>query len=165
MRSERGMLREAYFSPPMDAHEGVPAARYEAPIGWVLAFHAGVLVWAVSCGIVLGIRLGSSWNPGVLQIAMVAFVLGYTPYFSAGVAYRAEVLPGGALRLVSLRRTLTVSPREIAAVEGPAFGAGFVRFRLTREKAYLLGSKAHPGIQEVISALVAENPDLKRKGV
>ncbi len=165
MRSERGILREAYFFRTTEAHEGRPAARYETPIGWVLAFHAGVLVWAVSCGIVLGIRLGSSWNPGALQFAMVVFVLGYTPYFSAGVAYRAEVLPGGALRLVSLRRTLTVSPREIAAVEGPPLVVGFVRFRLTREKAYLLGSKDHPGIQAVISALVAENPDLKRKGV
>ncbi|NOY43986.1 MAG: hypothetical protein GXP50_00820 [Deltaproteobacteria bacterium] len=124
-----------------------------------------MILWAVSCGVVLGMRFGASWNPGPLQVAMVAFVLGYTAYFSAGVAHRAEVLPGGVLRLVSVRRTLTVPAREIDAVEGPPLRVGFLRFRLPREKVYLLCSKKHPGIQGLVSALAEENPDLKRKRV
>lgn len=94
---------------------------------------------------------------------MVAFVLGYTVYFSAGISHRATVRQDGSLELESWRRTVRVAATGVTAVEGPTLPVGFVRFRLEREKVYLLCRPGDAALRAVVAALAAANPELERK--
>lgn len=92
---------------------------------------------------------------------MIAFVLGFTWYFSLGISYKVEMGEEGGLELTSFRRVLRVKPGEISQVEPPFLPWGFLRFKLEREKAYLFCSVTHKDLQAIVRRLVEMNPDMR----
>lgn len=97
------------------------------------------------------------------MLGMIAFVLGFTWYFSLGISYRAELDPDGVLNLKSFRRVLLLSPADIKQVEPPFLPWGFMRFKLEREKAYIFCSLTNESLREIIKRILELNPEVKIK--
>ncbi len=142
---------------------GGPGAKavYAAPRAVVWFFYSLLAAWtAVSVGFIW-----ASGEKGVggdlLWLTMIAFVLGFTWYFSLGISYRLEMGEEGDLELTSFRRVLHLKPRDISQVEPPFLPWGFLRFKLEREKAYLFCSVTHRELQAIVKRLVEMNPDMR----
>lgn len=128
---------------------------------WV--FYLFLIAWTV-------VSVGFIWMRGeegvggdLLWVGMIAFVLGFTWYFSLGISYRAELDSNGVLNLKSLRRVLLLSPSEIKQVEPPFLPWGFMRLKLDREKAYLFCSLTNETLKEIIKRILELNPEVKIK--
>ena len=91
---------------------------------------------------------------------MIGFILFYMWYFSLAISYRLELRDDGEIRLRSLRRTLRTNAEEIAVVEFPRVGLGFIRFRLEREKAYLFCLSQNVVLKTVLAAIKSANSDI-----
>lgn len=136
-------------------------AVYAAPAAVVWGFYLLLAAWTV-------ISVGFIWARGEQGVAgdlfwllMIAFVLGFTWYFSLGISYKAEMGQEGELDLTSFRRVLHLKPRDIRQVEPPFLPWGFLRFKLEREKAYLFCSVTHKDLQGIVKKLVEMNPDIR----
>lgn len=141
--------------------EGVDRKVYAAPQAVVWGFYALLGAWTI-------VSVGFIWARGddgvggdLLWLTMIAFVLGFTWYFSLGISYRLEMGTGGELELTSFRRVLRLSPRDIRQVEPPVLPWGFMRFKLEREKAYLFCSVTHKDLQDIIRRAMQTNPEMK----
>ena len=138
-------------------------AAYLAPLAWVGGFYLIVAVWAVVCAAFLVVRIVYQGFADAFQLFMVAFVTGFTFYFSLGIAYWVGIDEHGSLRFRSIRGESRVPPQDVEALEGPPLAVGFVRFRLPREKLYLFCAPANPAFREVVAALRRANPGLRLK--
>ena len=107
---------------------------YQTPATLVGVFYAILLVWSVICISLIDAILEEGGTTGVFPLFMIGFILFYMWYFSLAISYRLELRDDGEIRLRSLRRTLRTNAEEIAVVEFPRVGLGFIRFRLEREK-------------------------------
>ena len=58
--------------------------QYRAPIVFVGLFYVLLLVWTVVCVVLIGSKTLSAGWP-LFQLFMIAFVLGYTWFFSLGI--------------------------------------------------------------------------------
>jgi hypothetical protein len=141
--------------------------QYRAPIVFVGLFYVLLLVWTVVCVVLIGSKtLNAGWP--VFQLFMIAFVLGYTWFFSLGISYRIGIDEKGAIELASFRRVLRVTPSDISQVEGPRLAIipySFIRFRLEREKAYLFCCITDDALQQVLKKIRLINREIKFKGV
>lgn len=136
-------------------------AVYAVPRAVVLGFYLLLAAWtAVSVGFIW-VRGEQGAGGDLLWWFMIAFVLGFTWYFSLGIFYKAEMGREGELELTSFRRVLHLKPRDISQVEPPFLPWGFLRFKLEREKAYLFCSVTHKDLQGIVKRLVEINPDIK----
>ena len=82
--------------------------QYRAPIVFVGLFYVLLLVWTVVCVVLIGSKTLSAGWP-LFQLFMIAFVLGYTWFFSLGISYRIAINEKGAIELTSFRRVLSVN--------------------------------------------------------
>jgi hypothetical protein len=130
---------------------------YQAPGFLVGIFYAFLVGWSGAAILALG-RGGDS-----LWLFMIAFVLAFTWYFSLGLAYRIELGVDGTIEWTSYRRVVKLPPREVRMIEGPFLPVGFLRFRLEREKIYLLCVATDKVLQSVIQAIVKMNPEIRVK--
>ena len=99
---------------------------------------------------------------------MIAFVLGYTWFFSLGISYRIFIDEKGTIELTSFRRVLSVKADAISLVEGPRMAFmpySFIRFRLEREKAYLFCHIPDDELHQVLKKMRLANGEMKFKGV
>jgi hypothetical protein len=104
----------------------------------------------------------------LFQLLMIAFVLGYTWFFSLGISYRIYINESGTIELTSFRRVLSVKAHAISLVEGPRLAFmpySFIRFRLEREKAYLFCRITDDELQQVLKKMRFANREMKFKGV
>lgn len=140
---------------------GLGRVVYAAPAAVVWAFYALLGAWtAVSVGFIW-VRGDRGVGGDLLWLTMIAFVLGFTWYFSLGISYRLEMGKEGELELTSFRRVLRLSPKDIRQVEPPVLPWGFMRFKLEREKAYLFCSVRHKALQNIIKRAMELNPEMK----
>ena len=140
---------------------------YHAPIIFVGLFYVLLLVWTAVCVVLIGSKTLSAGWP-LFQLLMIAFVLGYTWYFSLGIAYRISVNRKGTVELTSFRRVLHVKVDAISLVEGPRLALipySFIRFRLEREKAYLFCRITDDELQQVLKKMRSANREMKFKGL
>ena len=110
--------------------------------------------------------LSAGWP--VFQLLMIAFVLGYTWFFSLGIAYRICIDDKGTIELASFRRVLRIQADVISLVEGPRLALipySFIRFRLEREKVYLFCRITDEALQQVLKKIRLTNRDIEFKGV
>lgn len=128
---------------------------------WV--FYSLLFAWTA-------VSIGFIWAKGqegvasdLLWLAMIAFVLGFTWYFSLGISYRTQMDPDGSLSLTSFRRVVRISPADIKQVEPPFFPWGFMRFKLEREKLYVFCSLTNETLREIIRRAMELNPEIKIK--
>ncbi len=136
-------------------------AVYAAPRAVVCFFYLLLAAWtAVSVGFIWA-RGEKGVGGDLLWWFMIAFVLGFTWYFSLGISYKVEMGREGDLELTSFRRVLHLKPRDISQVEPPFLPWGFLRLKLEREKAYLFCSVTHKDLQGIVKRLVEINPDIK----
>jgi hypothetical protein len=136
---------------------------YRGPFVFVAGFYSLLALWTLISVYLLGTKhLEGGWPLG--QLFIIGFVLAYTWYFSLGISYRIEQ-EGSEFRLVSYRRKLALSARDISVVEGPRFGLpiGFTRFRLEREKAYLFCFVHDPAFRKILMSLRSANPETRFK--
>jgi hypothetical protein len=135
---------------------------YQAPLSYLLLFYGFLVLWVLISVYLLGTRSEEAGWP-LTQLLMVAFVIAYTWFFSLGISYRIRLEAGGNFQLTSFRRALKVHATDVDMLEGPRFGLpfGFIRFRLTREKAYLFCVVTDTRLQEVLSGIRKANPDMK----
>ena len=133
---------------------------YQAPALLVGAFYIILLVWSVICISLIDAILEEGGSSGVFPLFMIGFILFYMWYFSLAISYRLELRVNGEIRLRSLRRILRITAEEIAAVEFPRVGLGFIRFRLEREKAYLFCMPQNAVLKTVLDAIKSANPDI-----
>jgi hypothetical protein len=140
---------------------------YQAPIIFVGLFYILLLVWTIICIVMIGSKTLSAGWP-LFQLLMIAFVLGYTWFFSLGISYRIYINEKGTIELTSFRRVLSSKADAISLVEGPRLAFmpySFIRFRLEREKAYLFCRITDDQLQLVLKKMRLTNREMKFKGV
>jgi len=140
---------------------------YQAPVIFVVLFYLLLLVWTVVCVVLIGSKTISAGWP-LFQLLMIAFVLGYTWFFSLGISYRITTNEAGTIELTSFRRVFSVKADAISLVEGPRLAFmpySFIRFRLEREKAYLFCRITDDELQQVLKKMRLVNREMKFKGV
>lgn len=140
---------------------------YQAPVFFVGLFYVLLLVWTVVCIVMIGSKaIHAGWP--LFQLFMIAFVLGYTWYFSLGISYKFIIGDGAEIELTSFRRVNRVNAEDVSMVEGPRFAIipyGFIRFRLEREKAYLFCRITDPTLQKNLQILRTSNHEMKFRGL
>ncbi len=138
---------------------------YCAPRWAMVGFYAVLFAWTVACAILLGSKaLAANWG-SFFQWFMIFFVVAYTWYFSAGIFYKLSMDREGNMRFTSLRRVVELGPDDVFMVEGPHLPLGFLRFRLAREKAYLMCSPRNQQVRGILARLRQLNPELKFKNL
>jgi len=140
---------------------------YQAPVIFVGLFYLLLLVWTAVCVVLIGSKTISAGWP-LFQLLMIAFVLGYTWFFSLGISYRITINESGTIELTSFRRVLSFKADAISLVEGPRLALmpySFIRFRLEREKAYLFCRITDDELQQVLKKMGLANREMKFKGV
>jgi len=140
---------------------------YQAPVIFVGFFYVLLLLWTAVCVVMIGSKTLSAGWP-LFQLLMIAFVLGYTWFFSLGISYRIYINEKGMTELTSFRRVLCVKADSISLVEGPRLAFmpySFIRFRLEREKAYLFCRITDGELQRVLKKMRLSNREMKFKGV
>jgi hypothetical protein len=140
---------------------------YQAPIIFVGLFYILLLVWTIVCIVMIGSKTLSAGWP-LFQLLMIAFVLGYTWFFSLGISYRIYINEKGTIEFTSFRRVLSSKADAISLVEGPRLAFmpySFIRFRLEREKAYLFCRITDDQLQLVLKKMRLTNREMKFKGV
>jgi len=140
---------------------------YQAPVIFVGLFYLLLIAWTAVCVVLIGSKAISAGWP-LFQLLMIAFVLGYTWFFSLGISYRIYMNETGMIELTSFRRVLGVKADAISLVEGPRLALmpySFIRFRLEREKAYLFCRVTDDELQRVLKKMGLANREMKFKGV
>jgi hypothetical protein len=142
-------------------------AVYQAPFAFLGIFYGLLLLWTVVSILFLGPRAAAGqWPTG--QILMIAFVLGYTWYFSLGISYKVTACVDGTVEMTSIRRKATLQANQISLVEGPRFALlpyAFVKFRLDREKAYIFCNLLSRDLAEVFALMKRANKGLGFKSL
>ncbi len=140
---------------------------YKAPFFFLAVFYALLVIWT-------GISLFFLWpkvQNGILslfQVVMIAFIFGYTWYFSLGIFYVIRIKGDGVIHMKSIRRIIDIIPDVVDTVEGPRFGVlpyGFIRFRLEREKVYLFCHITNSHLVRLLARMKGANGHLKFKGL
>ena len=133
----------------------------------MLIFYGLLLVWTVVSIVFLGPRAATGhWPTG--QLLMIAFVLGYTWYFSLGISYKVVAGADGKVEMTSIRRKASLQATQISLVEGPRFALlpyVFIKFRLDREKAYVFCNLTSQDLREVLSSMKGANRELGFKSL
>ena len=140
---------------------------YQAPTLFVGFFYVLLVVWTAVCVVLIGSKTLSAGWP-LFQLFMIAFVLGYTWFFSLGISYRICIDEKGTIEFTSFRRVLSVKADAVSLVEGPRLAFmpySFIRFRLAREKAYLFCRITDDELQRVLKKMRLTNREMKFKGV
>ena len=140
---------------------------YQSPVLFVGIFFGLLIVWSVICLLLIG-SIEFAWGWSLARIAMVAFIMVYTWYFSLAISYKIGISADGDLELTSFRRVIRVQAEEIGMVEGPKWALiayGFIRFRLEREKAYLYACTDDAEIQKILKIMRELNEDVVFKGL
>ena len=140
---------------------------YQAPILFVGLFYVLLLLWTAVCVVLIGSKTLSAGWP-LFQLLMIAFVLGYTWFFSLGISYRIGIDEKGTIEVTSFRRVLSFKADAVSLVEGPRLAFmpySFIRFRLEREKAYLFCRITDDQLQQVLKKMRLANREMKFKGV
>jgi len=138
---------------------------YQAPMIYMILFYSFVSAWTIVSALFLGVKYGQSGKADLIQLLMIAFILGMTWYFSLGIFYRIRIEEDGNIELTSFRRIIRTHPQKVNLVEGPLFPVGFVRFRLEREKAYLFCMAKSEALGKVLSIIREKNPNIKFKSL
>ena len=138
---------------------------YRAPTIYVALFYLLLVAWTIICILLIGFKLTQSAWGNLLQLFMIAFIIGMTWYFSMAISYRANMGEDGILWLTSFRRILRIDSRKMELIEGPHLPIGFIRFRLEREKAYLFCVVRNKELQGILLAIRKANPDVKFKNI
>jgi len=102
------------------------------------------------------------------QLLMIAFVLGYTWYFSLGISYKVAAGIEGNIEMTSIRRKVTLQATQISMVEGPRFALlpyAFIKFRMDREKAYVFCNLMSQDLAELFALMKKANKDMGFKSL
>lgn len=133
---------------------------YRAPATLVAAFYAILSVWSVICISVIDAVFEQRGTSSAFPLFMIGFILFCMWYFSLAISYRLELRGDGEIRLKSLRRTIQTNAEGISMVESPRVALGFIRFRLKREKAYLICLTHNAVLKKALSAIKNANSDI-----
>lgn len=136
---------------------------YEAPTALVAAFYLFLIAWTCVAVLFLVARAARSELGDILQFIMIVGVLCFTWYFSLGVFYRIKLEADGSILLSGVRRTHTLLPREIEAIEGPFLPIGFIRFKSGRERFYLLCWVKNADLLAILKRIGEINPGIHFK--
>jgi hypothetical protein len=140
---------------------------YKAPLPFVWIFYGFLLVWTVVSIVFLGPRAAAGqWPTG--QLLMIAFVLGYTWYFSLGIFYKVVADIDGTVEMTSIRRKASLQATQISLVEGPRFALlpfAFIKFRLDREKAYVFCNLMSQDLGEILALMKRANKEMQFKSL
>ncbi|MGQ9653187.1 MAG: hypothetical protein ACUVXD_03890 [Thermodesulfobacteriota bacterium] len=148
----------------MKGPQDAPARQiYRTPKALLLIYYSVVTAWTIVSIVFIGGKTVEAGGGDLVWLGMIAFVLGFTWYFSLGVFYRIQMGPEGEMELTSFRRVLTTHPREIEAVEGPFLPVGFVRFKLPGERAYLMCILTNPVLRGILKRIGEMNLEVKFK--
>jgi hypothetical protein len=151
--SESEFSKEAYF--------------YYSPTIFMGIFYLALLVWSGTCLLLMG-SLEFSFGWPLARMAMIAFVMVYTWYFSLAISYKIGITERGDIELISFRRVVRVHAEVIGMIEGPKWAImpyGFVRFRLEREKAYIFCCITDTEFDQYMQIMKDANPEMVLKGL
>ena len=136
---------------------------YQAPAAFVGSFYLFLIAWTCVAVLFLVARAARSELGDILQFMMIVGVLCFTWYFSLGVFYRIKLEADGSILLSGVRRTHTLLPREIEAIEGPFLPLGFIRFKSGRERFYLLCWVKNADLLAILKRIGEINPGIHYK--
>ena len=136
---------------------------YQAPTIYVTIFYAFLMIWSI---IAVPLVLPGVSGLGTFLKLMVGFVIFFTWYWSLGISYRIRMEENGNIQFTSFRRSIRVHSQKIDQIVGPPLPVclGFIRFRLEREKVYLIFDKKRP-LQQILSSIRTLNPDVHFKNL
>ena len=140
---------------------------YRAPPAFVGIFYAFLVAWTIVSLVFLWPKATRGAVP-LAQLGMIGFVLAYTWYFSLGICYEVFIGEHGKMEMKSFRRVLRIPLDDVSAVEGPRFALlpyGFLRFRLTREKAYVFCHITSEDVRRLLSTMKRVNKKMEMKGI
>lgn len=127
------------------------------------SFYLFLIAWTCVAVLFLVARAARSELGDILQFMMIVGVLCFTWYFSLGVFYRIKLEADGSILLSGVRRTHTLLPREIEAIEGPFLPLGFIRFKSGRERFYLLCWVKNADLLAILKRIGEINPGIHYK--
>lgn len=160
----RGYSRPRGAWNPMKGHQDALKRQiYRTPKALLLTFYSLITAWTIVSIVFIGGKTMEAGGGDLVWLGMIAFVLGFTWYFSLGVFYRIRMGPEGEMELTSFRRVMTIHPKEIEAVEGPFLPVGFVRFKLPGERAYLMCILTNPVLRGILKRIGEMNLEVKFK--
>ena len=140
--------------------KNVKTISYTAPLVFMTSFYIILFFWAILCASFFYIKLdGISWP--IRQWAIIMGIVLITLFFSSGIYYRISINSDGKIILKSFRKAVCISAEDIQVAEGPpfgVFGAGFLRLKLPKEKAFMFCMFGNKVFREVISVMKKTNP-------
>ena len=134
---------------------------FQAPVPYVAVFYGLLLIWTVgTVPLIWRLFEQGVYRDDWLYGVMIGFFYMYTWFWSLGLISRISLDREGQIELKSLRRTLVITAKEIRSIEGSKLpgGFGFVRFKLSRESAYLFCRRRDGNLGEIIREIVLLNP-------
>ena len=142
-------------------------AGYRAPVIYIVVFYVLLLAWTGASLPMVQRKFASITANEVRPLLygfMVAFVYGFTWFWSLGVFYRLSLDAEGGVAMKSLRRTRRLEAREISRVEGSHLPGsfGFVTIKLPRERCYLFCFQKDAVLEAIVGELKRRNPALIR---
>jgi len=137
---------------------------YQASARFMGGFFGLLAIWTVVTAPLLVRRFQQGvFREDWLYWFMIGFFYLFTWFWSLGLFYRIAMDADGRIQMKSLRRTLALSAQQILAIEGSRFsgGFGFIRFKLSRESAYLFCRRRDNEIDEILREIRRINPLVK----
>ncbi|MEW6672689.1 MAG: hypothetical protein AB1427_13375 [Thermodesulfobacteriota bacterium] len=137
---------------------------YQAPALFIKVFFGMLAVWTVATAPLLIRRFQQGvFREDWLYWFMIGFFYVFTWFWSLGLFYRIALDADGRIRMKSLRRTLELTAQQVHAIEGSRFsgGFGFIRFKLSRESAYLFCHRRGEEIDDILREIRRINPLVK----
>jgi hypothetical protein len=138
---------------------------FRGPYPFVAAFYAFLAAWTgLAVWFLAPHAFTGTWPAG--HLLMIAFVVGYSWYFSLGIAHEVEIQGDGEVLIKSYRRSLKSHALQIASVEGPRFSFlpwGFIRMRVKAEKIYVFSWLGGEELGRLLSTLKTANREMEIK--
>lgn len=116
---------------------------FKASRTFVTLFYASLIGWTI-ISVPLLISRSSQLSNGWL--AMSAFIILITWYWSLGIVHSIELEDDDIVRMKSLRRDIVIRMDELRKIEGPPsrIDFGFIRFRVARDTIYAFFHTSEP---------------------
>jgi hypothetical protein len=132
---------------------------FKAHRAFVTLFYTLLAIWTLISVPLMAIKfseLGNVW------IGMISFVIMITWFWSLGLVHCIIMENGGIIRMISIRRNITVKMDDFRRIDGPPsrIGFGFIRFRLERNTLYAFFCYSEP-LKKILTTIRNQSPDTR----
>ena len=116
---------------------------FKASQTFITIFYALLFIWTI---ISVPLLISRSSQISNAWLAMTAFIIIITWYWSLGIVYRIVLENDKIVRMKSLRKDVILQINEFRKIEGPPsrIEFGFIKFRIARDTIYAFYNASEP---------------------